>query len=157
MDINITGKLVKNTSLAISPQSLTRRGKESGILISIPGDSEVAGPWLAGESAATDTRALCTWNSASLGKHLVSPGCPWCAHTVLIPHSSLGCHVSPGYREHSADIPPQAGPATCPSPLNTPYLLPPPIQAPQRCFVLPAASGHPSGPAPEHGGTDGQE
>lgn len=37
------------------------------------------------------------------------------------------------------------------------YLLLPPIQAPQRCFVLPAASGHPSGPAPECGGVDGQE
>lgn len=62
-----------------------------------------------------------------------------------------GCQVSPVLTEWPDG--PQRQDRTCYLSITShSYLLPPPSQALQRCSVLPVASGHPSGPAPECGG-----
>ena len=70
---------------------------------------------------------------------------------IHMPYISLGAR-SLQCLHNSQTVPTgRTGPVTCSSPLNLSYLLPPPSQALQRCSVLPVASGHPSGPAPECG------
>lgn len=111
-----------------------------------PSVYEAAGLWLAGQSVPL----IPVISVPKLGVSAALFYFPLLALSMLSTYTVYSLFFS-GAPQLSRPQSPRDRPVTCLLYLNTSYLLPPPSQALQRCSVLPAASGHPSGPVPEGG------